>query len=160
MDTREVHTRRLVLHALGEGKTVFVPYIHKVGNAGSEKPSSIMSMLALHSRDDYESLQPDKWGIPSLSASSVDERENCFGGLGLMEGSSASKDENWGLDLVVVPGVAFDHNCDRLGHGKGYYDNFFSRYSQNAKNSGGEKTPFLGTQILPRHSTHHKLTML
>jgi len=32
------------------------------------------------------------------------------------------------IDLVVVPGQAFDKNGHRLGRGKGYYDRFLSKY--------------------------------
>ncbi len=28
------------------------------------------------------------------------------------------------LDIMIVPGIAFDPNCERLGYGKGYYDSF------------------------------------
>lgn len=31
------------------------------------------------------------------------------------------------LDLVLVPGVAFDHHRYRLGYGKGHYDRFFEK---------------------------------
>lgn len=49
------------------------------------------------------------------------------------------------LDLVIVPGVAFDKHRNRLGRGKGYYDRFLKKLP--------EKTPAFGLafdfQILP-----------
>ena len=32
------------------------------------------------------------------------------------------------IDLAIVPMVAFDRKCNRLGRGKGYYDKFFEVY--------------------------------
>lgn len=40
------------------------------------------------------------------------------------------------IDLVVVPGIAFDRNNNRVGRGKGYYDNFLRRFSKNRPNIG------------------------
>lgn len=35
---------------------------------------------------------------------------------------------DWGkIDVILVPGVAFDQNLNRLGRGKGYYDKILSR---------------------------------
>lgn len=40
------------------------------------------------------------------------------------------------LDFVVVPGIAFDKHGNRLGHGKGYYDNFLRRLNSKTATCG------------------------
>jgi 5-formyltetrahydrofolate cyclo-ligase len=50
-----------------------------------------------------------------------------------------------GLDVILMPCMAFDQDLNRLGHGKGYYDNFLTRYC-SAKTADGQnrRKPFLG----------------
>jgi 5-formyltetrahydrofolate cyclo-ligase len=40
------------------------------------------------------------------------------------------------IDLVIVPGLAFDRENNRLGHGKGYYDNFLKSLSAETPKIG------------------------
>ncbi|EXJ55363.1 hypothetical protein A1O7_08290 [Cladophialophora yegresii CBS 114405] len=124
MPGREVSTREIVLHALGEGKSVFVPYLH----SGQEPKSKIMDMLQLQDTDDFHSLKPDAWGIPSLSEESVRRRRNALGGIGLFNDSVDNQQASPSLNLIFMPAVAFDQARRRLGHGKGFYDRYLSRY--------------------------------
>lgn len=34
--------------------------------------------------------------------------------------------------LMAVPGVRFDESCNRVGHGRGYYDKYFGKYGAEA----------------------------
>jgi len=56
-----------------------------------------------------------------------------------------------GLDLIVVPGVAFDREMNRIGHGKGYYDHFFQRCFEYAKQKE-RPPPTLGTTLFSSES--------
>mmetsp|Transcript_65496 Transcript_65496/g.131511 ORF Transcript_65496/g.131511 Transcript_65496/m.131511 type:complete len:199 (+) Transcript_65496:124-720(+) len=94
-----------------EARAVFVP---KVIGGGRHD----MVMLPITSGlEEVASFPRSKWGIPEPE---------------LPTGMSAA--ELWEsavllLDVVVVPGVAFDRECRRLGRGKGYYDTFLEALS-------------------------------
>lgn len=114
------------------GKSLFIPYIHRlpptapfpIPPAGKPTPTSQMDMLSISSPQDYSTLPPDAWGIPSIPSTSISSRENCL-------------QSKKGLDLVILPGVAFGVDGRRLGHGKGYYDVWLARYFEEVGRERG-----------------------
>ena len=166
MPTGEARTDEIVSDALTSGKEVFVPYIHRPHENGADKKNrSLIDMIRLYSISDLDSLSRDSWGIPTLPAGSVEARENAMGGTGLYpsENDDAKVDAedlinphgiSPGLDMIVMPGVAFDENMNRLGHGAGFYDRFLERYCAN----GRRRKPVLGTfRPLGEHNTDFDL---
>lgn len=148
MPSSEIQTDSIVKHAFEAGKQIYIPYIYKRTGSDGDSPASIMDMLRLDDLEDYRSLAPDRWGIPSLDKNSINSRNNCFGDMGLSQGKTEAS-TGAGLDLVIMPAVAFDHEMNRLGHGKGYYDNFLTRFIRAfaGSNPPGRK-PFLGNAFL------------
>ncbi|EXJ94119.1 hypothetical protein A1O1_02512 [Capronia coronata CBS 617.96] len=140
MPGREVSTRDIVLQAFDDGKSVFVPYLH----AGKTPKSRIMDMLQLHDKDDFHSLKPDAWGIPSIPKDSVGRRRNALGGIGISDAPETGKDHYPILDLIFMPSVAFDQSHCRLGHGRGFYDRYLQTYKTALDSStAGQKMPHL-----------------
>ncbi|CAI6090048.1 hypothetical protein V2G26_006494 [Clonostachys chloroleuca] len=134
MPAAEIQTDAIVRHALREGKQVFVPYLHKSPLETPDTPARVMDMVHLKNLQDYDSLKRDSWGIPSIDPATVHERQRILGGPGVHHSDKST------LDLILVPGVAFDTDeagaIRRLGHGKGFYDFFLNRYMEKA----GENT--------------------
>lgn len=126
MPTGEVQTDAIVRHALDAGKQVFVPYLHKSPLDEPGTPARVMDMVQLRDVHDYDGLVRDSWGIPSIDPATVHLRRRILGGPDVHRSEQAT------LDLILVPGVAFDTDeaghVRRLGHGKGFYDFFLNRY--------------------------------
>jgi 5-formyltetrahydrofolate cyclo-ligase len=146
MPSSELSTIAIVEDTFTLGKKPFVPHIHKKPSQTIDGPLSVMDMLSLHSKSDYQLLKPDGWGIPSLDKASIHERENCLEIASPEAGISTSPHPTEGLDIILLPGMAFDSGLRRLGHGKGYYDYFLARYAEHMKisSTSNSQMPLLG----------------
>lgn len=136
MPQGELQTDALVRQALRDQKQVYVPFLYKETLEALAKPASVMDMVSLHSLEDYEALKPDAWGIPSVPNDSIGNRRRCLP-MQVANGEI--------LDLVILPGVAFGKDGRRLGHGKGFYDTFLTRYERALEAKDADSAmPYLG----------------
>ncbi|KAG7095361.1 hypothetical protein E1B28_006120 [Marasmius oreades] len=108
MPSGELDTSDIVSEILKCGKTLFVPKIDK-------KTPGRMDLVRVYSNDDLNSLPSGLWGIKEPTSD--------------FSGQPRANASDEGLDMVIVPGVAFDNSMSRLGHGKGYYDQYLSAYT-------------------------------
>jgi len=96
----EVNTETLLTDSFQRRKKVFIPKI-------MGKNSADMFMLEVSSMETIQGFEKNNWGIPEPSKELIlASADGTYSGL---------------IDLVLLPGVAFDKYCNRLGHGKGYY---------------------------------------
>ncbi|HHV18194.1 MAG TPA: 5-formyltetrahydrofolate cyclo-ligase [Thermoanaerobacterales bacterium] len=71
------------------------------------------------------------YGLLAIEIQSLEELS--LGTFGVMEPPEKEEILLEDIDVVVVPGVAFDRNGYRLGYGAGYYDNFLPKLRSDAK---------------------------
>lgn len=97
----EINTRKIIDKALKDNKKIFVPR--------TEFKTRSMEAVEITTLDN---LIESKYGIlePSKEEPHIDPNE---------------------LDLIVVPGVAFDRNGGRMGYGAGFYDRYFKKINKD-----------------------------
>ena len=94
----EVYTHNMIKESMSRGKTIVVPK--------SDKKNRKLILSELTNWKDlevgaYNILEPKKNYIKEVSIESI--------------------------DLIIVPGVVFDRNGNRIGHGMGYYDRLLKK---------------------------------
>ena len=97
----EINTKDIINKALKENKRIYVPR--------TEFKSRIMDAVEISSLDN---LIENSYGIlePSENEPHIDPNE---------------------LDLIIVPGVAFDKKGGRMGYGAGFYDRYFKKINKD-----------------------------
>ncbi len=113
----EVQTAALLQNAWKEGKKVYLPKCR-------EHATGEMDFMACTS---MEEIQRGAYGIYEPKASPSTSPQSVL----------KAQDGVWPLDVLLVPGVAFDFCGYRVGFGGGYYDRFLSALT-------GQKTRCLG----------------
>jgi len=106
----EIVTRAIIQDLFQKNKTCYVP------RWGKDE----MEMVRLESWEDYLLLPVNRWNIPEPAHDQA--RDNAL--------------DNDGLDLIIMPGLAFDTTGNRLGHGKGYYDRYLTKCNEWARATG------------------------
>ncbi|MBQ0001344.1 MAG: 5-formyltetrahydrofolate cyclo-ligase [Clostridiales bacterium] len=91
--------------------------------------------MIFHILTDFAQLEPGYFGIPEPASGEI---------------------VDWEAGLMIMPGVAFDQNCNRVGYGGGFYDRFLEKHPNIIRLAVGfdfqmmEEVPTEPTDIVPQ----------
>ena len=123
----EISTRAIIQDAFQSNKRVFIPRYN----------SKTMDMVRVYSLDDLDSLPITKWNIQQPS---FDDHHREIA--------------NNNIDLIIVPGLGFSLDGSRLGHGKGFYDNYLNSLNGNYYTIGlAYRQQIVANNEIPMNST-------
>lgn len=99
-NAREIHTANIIEEAWKSNKKVAIPKCNPSDHS-----------MSFRYFDSYKQLESVYYGLlePKVECTEVASKES--------------------LDLIIVPGIAFDERGYRIGYGGGYYDRYLMDYS-------------------------------
>lgn len=128
MDHGEIETTEMIKNAFIDGKGVFLPKMIplKTSEKLFDKERMELEMIKINSLEEINQLKPQ--GKYNIREPQLKEGQTNF--------------DYGGLDMIVLPGMGFTANCERIGHGKGFYDSFVTRHF-NWSHQNGKPNPVL-----------------
>ena len=99
----EVDTLQIIEHALLQGKNVYIPKVEK-------------DIMEFYKIDSLNNLTPSKFGVAEP--------------LGEEKYKYITATDNLHNNLILLPGLAFDSNGNRIGYGGGYYDKYLQLHAE------------------------------
>jgi 5-formyltetrahydrofolate cyclo-ligase len=96
---KEVNTYPLARWCLDNGKTVIAPYC--IQSKREIVPYKITNLIDDLTKSTFGVMEPKQDTLEKVNIEDI--------------------------DLIIVPGVVFDENCNRIGFGAGYYDRFLPK---------------------------------
>lgn len=118
-DTNKVVEKLLSLPQIKKAKSVLLYYPHK-------NEINTLPLINAFLKQGKTVLLPKVEGLNIIPVifKDLSQLKEGYAGIKEPEGKAISPEE---IDIVIVPGVAFDKKGHRLGYGKGYYDRFLSK---------------------------------
>ena len=114
MPMGEINTSYAVQHAIQYHKEIYIP---QVGENFERPDMDLIQIQTVSPTSDpllevpmYQNWPKNKWNIPEPPDTVI-----------------LKTAQPGDIDLLIVPGLAFDRYGNRLGQGKGYYDRFIAR---------------------------------
>jgi len=106
---------------------VYLDFKHEV------RTDLIINHCLLHNKKVYVPICiPETHEICISRITDLDELQSGHFGIREPKSEYIRLSDSTLIDLVLVPGVAFDSSGNRIGFGAGYYDRFMKRLSPNA----------------------------
>lgn len=116
MPKNEIKTETALRHCVEKGKILYVP---EVGKNFERADMELVRVFAEKSETGqlfYDTWPKNKWSIPEPP-----------------ENMTREVAKPGDIDLLVVPGLGFDREGNRIGQGKGFYDRFIEKITKDSK---------------------------